>query len=113
VTDIDDRTTITVHVSADFDLKVSEVFPDGAPEGWTIEDVKALMLQSGSPDALLSEWCLGSDLDVQVGVSRPNPAHTGGPTLPGVEAPKPWLNDYRIVWPAFMRKRDEERRAAT
>lgn len=67
--------TITISVEGDFTLPVEDVFPDGAPDGWTVADVVAVLRESGnSPALLLAEWGLGP-LDVSVSVARPVGRH--------------------------------------
>lgn len=62
-----DTAEITIHVEADHHLTVDDVFPDGAPDNWTIADVVAAVRLSGSPRQFLKDWELhGLDVVVEI-----------------------------------------------
>lgn len=98
-----DRTTITISISGDFDLVPSDVWPDGVPDGWTIDDVVALIHAVGSPMRLVDEWALG-DLDLDVTVDRPNPAWNGD-TVPFGDPPPRRFRELRRVFPRWLADR--------
>jgi hypothetical protein len=91
-------TTINVHIEADVDMTVDEVWPEGdAPEQVTPAAVKALMESSGTKSHVLNEWSLLVDPEVTVTVSTPNPEYQGDNVLFGDPPPR-FVHDSTEVW---------------
>lgn len=92
------QTNISIHVEADYNLSVNEIWPDGdAPDEITAEAVKAVMLQSGSRREVLNDWCLDNPT-VSVAVDTPNPARNPDDPLFPLLAPSRWLHSHAEVW---------------
>lgn len=87
--------TITVSIDGDFCLSVTDVFPDGAPEGWTITDVIDAIRETRNPEGLISDWCMTPR--VSVTIDRPNPAYGGDEVLFG-DPPSRYLTETAEVW---------------
>lgn len=70
----DDELTFTIHIEADYDLTVAEIWPDGdAPKNPTAEDVAEVMGRTNdglrnvtNKRRVLHDWCLLDDLEVWV-----------------------------------------------
>lgn len=75
--DTDDGDT-TVHISAELavDLPLSDIYPDGIPDGWTTQGILDTIRESRSLSRWISEWCLSDDAMLTVAV-------TGEPTVHG------------------------------
>lgn len=106
VTPQPNESSVNVHIEADINLEVQDLWPDGdAPNPVTAADVLALMESQGSKTTVLQDWCLMDEVDVHVSVQRPNPAWSQDEVLIG-EPPKRWLNEYVWVWePEWSKKR--------
>lgn len=50
--------TAVFRYECDVVLKESEIWPDGAPEGWTIEDVWNVIKECGGHMRILDDWDL-------------------------------------------------------
>lgn len=96
----DDEVTISIHVEADIDMDVRDIWPDGdAPEVISADEVKHLMEHQGSKRRVLDDWMLIGDLDISVEVSRPNPAwKQDSATLEGEPTPPRWIREIAQPW---------------
>lgn len=59
-----ERVEFTIHFTASYALTLDEVWPDGAPEDPTAEDVALAMRESGSVGRMLSDWNLDPGVEV-------------------------------------------------
>lgn len=55
---------ITIHFDGDFDLTVEDVFPDGAPDPLTVEDVVEAVQTAGTIGGLIADWGLAPSVSV-------------------------------------------------
>lgn len=94
----DDDPTITLHLEADIELKVSEVWPDGPPAEIDAFAVKDRMEAGGHKLKVLKDWNLLDDLAVDIDVTMVNPAYRGDDALPGIEPPSPTIHSWAEVW---------------
>lgn len=60
-------TKITLHLDAHVDLTPEQVWPDGVPESWTVDDVAVVVGSAGSVESLISDWCIPVEVDVTTG----------------------------------------------
>jgi len=58
--------SIVVDITASVELTEAEVWPDGAPDDWTIDDVRQAMEAQGRPRTVLNDWNLLDDLQVRI-----------------------------------------------
>ena len=97
----DDRPpSISVRIEADFDLAISDVWPDGdEPDPITAADVVALIEKCGSRSRFLDDWSLIHDLDVTASVSRPNPHYGQAPMFGDDDTSGvAWLHESATAW---------------
>lgn len=89
---------IEIHVEAENNLAVGDVWPDGdAPDEITADAIKELMESSGSKRKVLREWLLDDDLDVTIVVTRRNPHWKQQETLVG-PPPAEWVHQVARPW---------------
>lgn len=81
-------TTITISVDHEVTLSVREVWPDGAPEAPTADDVVAAF-GGWRVARLLNDWGLLDAAVVDVTVRRPNPHYGQAEALIPELAPEP------------------------
>ena len=63
----DTRRTVTIEIEAYLDIYVR--FPlrgDGAPDDWTVDDVRQRMEESSSVASLITDWNLGDGFTITV-----------------------------------------------
>ncbi len=59
--------TFSFTISADVDLALHEIWPDGdAPENPTVDDVLEVIKKDGGKRAVIRDWNLDDDLDLEV-----------------------------------------------
>jgi hypothetical protein len=102
-TDTDVEPSIGISIETHIDMTAAEFWPDGPPENWTIDDAVAVIQGYGSVYRWLSEWDI-HEFDVDITVTRPNPAWNGDHVLFG-EPPKRWFTELRRVFPRFLADR--------
>ena len=62
----DTRRTVTIGIEAYLDIYEDEVWPDGAPDDWTVDDVRQRMEESSSVASLITDWNLGDGFTITV-----------------------------------------------
>lgn len=70
-----DEVTITLTLDAEWELKVSEVWPDGPPDEITADAVTEAFKRHRRVTGLLQDWALEDDLLIEVDVFAPNPEY--------------------------------------
>lgn len=86
---------IDIEISGTCTLTPEEVWPDGVPVGWTVEDVEEQMKKSGPADRLISEWYLPCEIIVHV--DRPNPYYVQEEVLFG-DPPSPRIREKVVLF---------------
>lgn len=70
MTDSDYKRGITIDITASIDLDEDDVWPDGPPDDWTIDDAIAAVEASGSVSKLIRDWNLGDCFEIEVYTSE-------------------------------------------
>jgi len=57
---------VIVDLTASVELSEAECWPDGAPDDWTVDDLRQAMEAGGSKVNVLRDWMLLEDIEVVI-----------------------------------------------